>query len=982
MVSHDVEEHSQLLGGVISDSTDTTEDGLHESSHWLDASQFVVTDQRVDYDQVHRQEEAHIDWQKRVQASDGTTTKVPRGQKFALAFSGGGIRAAAFQAGVLWRLAQMGRLKDVEILTAVSGGGYIAAAYLSHLAHAQKPQPGEDIDDWYRQVVAETIVTMQANQGGFVRDTGKDPDLLGGCWSCIRTRKCDCLFLIVTTIFTMLVNPMLFLVFTVPFVESIEIFFGSAMRAAFCRRSDGEVTDTLFRFSDPWAEWYGYLVATLCFGAFIFFIACRVVKPSPKEKGERYQKVSRCWLFVQAVAAFLNRAAIIGLLEIILINTIVYLMRYSWMLEEAIKGGNKAGLLCAEYSRERGANAAHCAHMVDGQHWYNMDEFKNVTYHGGLEDGGEAYHMGLEVLKYVFRNTVPDVGGILAFIFLFFFVVASICLPILPSLLSVVVAILGPAFIFLFMVDLTKFRVYGSLTEARLFGVFAFNKQQWVWFTTGMSFFALIFIPFYQSLRAVMHNYYRRILRNSYFKDGEDTLVKHFLKETQIEASAYAPFFLFMGTASDFCREGDTSVNASTSEISFSPLHIGSEKTGYISTPEFLLLSKTTALSGAGGMDAIGLGLNDQLVMRFWTETLNLTWGDYILFQPKALKFIRKVAKMSMCRKLLDHKSLVWLILRLPAILVWDIIFVLFALGSLKASHGHGVGEACDWARDLYLWGFGALTLFTFISFLWWLGGFKWVSFSPIMRLAHQISRHYYRGNGPPPMIYVTDGGAYDCTTLTQLVLRRTERIFLVLAAMDPNDELGVLRTAMDDCVARKLCSFYDPEHPKRDIKVYLDRFKEDTSMPHMHIGINYGWSEGKEEAGTLIIVKNRLRQTADASGKTTIHSLHTIEPWLTEEEITGTACEDDASDYSVDYGFDFDREEWDHLKGAEELGGVCCCDSCHHRCNFGKKWPQLTGVNYLWLSPMLFNMLCRLGHSESAVPAEIITGPLKEQFS
>jgi Predicted esterase of the alpha-beta hydrolase superfamily len=65
-----------------------------------------------------------------------------RTDPFALAFSGGGIRAAAFQAGVLWRLAKSNMLKDVDYLAAVSGGGYIASAFTSFL-HGEIPKDGD-----------------------------------------------------------------------------------------------------------------------------------------------------------------------------------------------------------------------------------------------------------------------------------------------------------------------------------------------------------------------------------------------------------------------------------------------------------------------------------------------------------------------------------------------------------------------------------------------------------------------------------------------------------------------------------------------------------------------------------------------------------------------------------------------------------------------------------------------------------------------
>src|SRR5262249_35666474 len=44
---------------------------------------------------------------------------------FGLAFSGGGIRSATFNLGVIQALSQIGLLKHVDYLSTVSGGGYI-----------------------------------------------------------------------------------------------------------------------------------------------------------------------------------------------------------------------------------------------------------------------------------------------------------------------------------------------------------------------------------------------------------------------------------------------------------------------------------------------------------------------------------------------------------------------------------------------------------------------------------------------------------------------------------------------------------------------------------------------------------------------------------------------------------------------------------------------------------------------------------------
>src|ERR1700693_1989927 len=56
-----------------------------------------------------------------------------RSQLFGLAFSGGGIRSATFNLGVLQGLERIGLLPLVDYLSTVSGGGYIGSWYLSCL---------------------------------------------------------------------------------------------------------------------------------------------------------------------------------------------------------------------------------------------------------------------------------------------------------------------------------------------------------------------------------------------------------------------------------------------------------------------------------------------------------------------------------------------------------------------------------------------------------------------------------------------------------------------------------------------------------------------------------------------------------------------------------------------------------------------------------------------------------------------------------
>ena len=66
-----------------------------------------------------------------------------------MCFSGGGVRAASFDCGVLMKMGELGLLKEMDHLSAVSGGGYTASAYLTHLQYCDAPLPrdGKGADD-------------------------------------------------------------------------------------------------------------------------------------------------------------------------------------------------------------------------------------------------------------------------------------------------------------------------------------------------------------------------------------------------------------------------------------------------------------------------------------------------------------------------------------------------------------------------------------------------------------------------------------------------------------------------------------------------------------------------------------------------------------------------------------------------------------------------------------------------------------------
>jgi NTE family protein len=76
--------------------------------------------------------------------------------KVGLALSGGGFRAAFFHVGALARLAETGVLRRVEVISTVSGGSIVGAAYYIRLKRLLESTPDADItDDDYCRVVVE-----------------------------------------------------------------------------------------------------------------------------------------------------------------------------------------------------------------------------------------------------------------------------------------------------------------------------------------------------------------------------------------------------------------------------------------------------------------------------------------------------------------------------------------------------------------------------------------------------------------------------------------------------------------------------------------------------------------------------------------------------------------------------------------------------------------------------------------------------------
>jgi predicted acylesterase/phospholipase RssA len=77
--------------------------------------------------------------------------------KIGLALSGGGFRAALFHVGVLARLAELGILRRVEVVSSVSGGSIIGALYYIHAKNLLERKRDSEISDEDYVALVETI---------------------------------------------------------------------------------------------------------------------------------------------------------------------------------------------------------------------------------------------------------------------------------------------------------------------------------------------------------------------------------------------------------------------------------------------------------------------------------------------------------------------------------------------------------------------------------------------------------------------------------------------------------------------------------------------------------------------------------------------------------------------------------------------------------------------------------------------------------
>jgi len=779
---------------------------------------------------------------------------------------------------------------------------------------------------------------MQRNAGGFVRDLCSGPWGVPRDGSGILPRACDLPLLLAALVYTLVINPVIFIIVVlVPVMELMEVYFGSGMRASFCVAPPDFNFAQLQEVLRNWSPLVSleYCAAGMAGLAFLSFIVEIAMMRSRKSKSRR-GGVHLGLLLANGAKCFLVRGTVFLAIAISLVYVV---MMAQWFVYSGNSTQSNMRLRwCKHYVTSDGVDIdghtanMRCTKIQNGYRWFQDPDL--------LED---LNRMKSDEIQQPMTNNLPSNWRTKSSVGSGFFLFSSkallaglllsfVLLPFNTALFRFVVSVAGPFLVFMLVAVATQFRIFAPLTGQLLWNTFDFDLVTWYWFVGCCMIAAFVVVPLQPELRSFWHRYYRRSIQLNFFNRGEDITWR------SMQENPWCPFIVLTGTVNDYKRSGE---KRSISEVSFSALHVGSARTGYSPMPVWQSLARCTALTAAACLDAITLSMRNHIKFRFWLEMLNLTWGDYFIFRQ------HNWAPMINCQNEALAREVDWLLLRVPTLVVYFVFQVLQNLGF----HHSRLSADCRTARKYFDASLVVFLVMFMTSFFTFLRCFACLAYDPLLRRIHEATRYHYRGTAPPSLLYVTDGGVQDCTAIVQLMRRRRQGILLVLAADDPADELKVLRAAMDVALNEHLGCFFDPDNERRDVRILLEEFRCRKDWSYFELGIRYGWDYDVEQEalGCLVVVKNRLP---------TGYEQQPCRPLLTEELVRGETDPDDDV---------LDPDDPLAKTLQVELGGIGCCGCCHKRgLNCGRKFPHLTATGYLWLTPELFGGLCRLGRATS----------------
>lgn len=957
-------------------------------------SAFGITDRHWTRDSVDEGEalelEAHflrerIALLKEAHPGESSLLNSPLG----VAFSGGGVRAAAFHCGLLWALASEGLMKDIYHLAAVSGGGYTAASLVTHMLKASKTTASAaSLSSWYREVVAQTILRMQHNinytvghPDRFCSPSGTSGEEVGS--SCLP-HMCHLPALILTLGGTMLLTPTLIAVNVVwPIVLCIEHTVGGILRSTWCDpvRTNEKRTDLSQWFSDR--VLFG--IVTMVSGAVLLalFQALGMCKPNPPNFLRFLCRRSAQQVLVRGVVCY----AIFILLPLILLQ----MQDGSFFSVSSDALGNPwTSYHCARYVNDSlsGVLLESCSDIRDSSNraWYYDGDnslYLNKTWvasHAARPTGIDT-DIKLQGLTSAFLalNAILIAAGLVGLLFGL-------------SLLRWFLTIAGPLWGAFLVAQVAQWRVFGPVTGQALLpgGLMLYSRD-----TSDLVFHlctvgAVVTLPIYDILLKLTHFYYRRSLQVAFFCGGED------VDFASVARCPYCPNLLLGACVNDYRKPQEERLLC---DFTLSPLFLGCQRTGFFPTDQQHRLGYMMAISGAAP-DTFMLTKLDVLPIRYFLSVLSLRFGDFVRLEPDgsvAMQFgsvVRRLGEVPSfgtavserrglttqhcCQHALDRA-----LVALPFIVCHMLLLVGQELASEADCTSYNVVIQIGLAGFV---GILALSFFGFIPHL------RWLMRSPLILQFQMMAMHRHQATKPPPYLYLSDGGLIECLGVLMLLRRRVPLIICSDACEDADITLRALHDTILLACEERICSFYDPSEPRRDVKMMMSELKESRDS-HIRLGILYeGHNGDAPSTGELLYIRMRL-----LSGDCAL-----VRPLLTEQELTqgpkkppGSAFVDpedlprkassagirsDASLGAQPTAPSIEQNGYAQLlvdpnseDGSvmlrKDMNGVCCTKCCARRRGCpGRRFPHF-GTGNQCLQPEHFANLCALG-AEMSLPA------------
>eukprot|EP00434_Breviolum_minutum_P008965 symbB.v1.2.007898.t2/scaffold491.1/size196728/2 len=492
---------------------------------------------------------------------------------------------------------------------------------------------------------------------------------------------------------------------------------------------------------------------------------------------------------------------------------------------------------------------------------------------------------------------------------------AGLLLPIVPEFFVLIFNIFVPVLLLAFTFFLVQFRVLGAITQERYFG-YELNREVWSYMLQVTLLGAMIGLGFSRFIRTFMHRYYSRSLHRAFYAKGENCTW------ADVRRNIYCPMLLINATVNDYMQLGDSKP---FSYMTFTQLFSGGSRLGYYSAYGQRPLARTAALSG-GAIDGFILGDSDSMSLRFWLEASGFFMGDFVSISRSPGEWVR--------------------VQRYLALLVLEVVYILLFIASwLTSAHGKGnSSNNCEMQLRLVrvaAWWWLSIGILSFFSFFDCLG---WLQHSPVIRTMQQATMFYYQSPRPPRSVYLSDGGVLENTGILALLQRGQRRIVAVYCGEEAKgQEMGCLHKLLQTMHDEDIGYLYDLKDPRRG-PLYAIRECAWYNGYLLELGIFY-YDHPEQDDNILTVLRNKIPPGRPSS----------IWKHLSEEEVLNLQPAE------LDETFK-DMEQSD-------LGG-CCCDCCHktwcNRCM--GRFPSPPTANQ-FLTPQMFNALCRLGYD---LPAEV----------